>query len=147
MLKHWMAMALVLLVMPITLLSCGSFSPPESCEGITTGVADEELFNQIFHAMELVRATTGEPGKIGSEGEVQFDSGEALKIDFESTVDGSFRACVMERKGGGEVVLDDEMAFTAGVGAFNIDAFSRGSYVIRVAVDDILVKNLPFIVE
>ena len=127
----------------LAFLACGPLSPPESC-GDFGGVADEALFIEYFEFMEVVNSTTGSPGEFDDEGEMQFRSSDPLAITFESNKDVSIRACMQERKGGGKILFDETQSFGPGENSLALGNYSKGGYVIRVIVDDSLVKNLPF---
>jgi hypothetical protein len=134
------------IVMLVSVLACGPFSPPESC-GDIGGTADEGLFNQYFVSMALLDTAIGSPGGISSEGEIQFTPADELEIAFESKIDVSIHACLQERKGGGKVLFNEIGSFSPGEDSFILGTYSKGSYVVRVIVDDTLVKNLPFQIE
>ena len=137
---------LVCIALLLTLLACGPLSPPESC-GDYGGTADEGLFDEYFISMGLFYATSSMPGEIGVEGEIQFNPDAELAINFESVKDVSVRACIQERKGGGKIVFDEVASFPAGEGSFFLGSCTSGGYVIRVIVDETLVKNFPFWIE
>lgn len=127
--------------------ACGSFSPPESCgEGIG-GTADEAKFAQHFTLMELVNEATGQPGPLDAEGGLQFAATDRLAIRTESLAEISVQACVQERKGGGKIPFNQTQTVGQGADSFSLGSFAPGSYVVRVIVDGVLVKNLPFVVK
>ncbi|OGO20831.1 MAG: hypothetical protein A2Z14_02565 [Chloroflexi bacterium RBG_16_48_8] len=130
----------------LTILACGPLSQPESC-GDYGGVANEDLFNDVFESMGLFYATTGAPGEAGPEGEIRFDPNDELEITFESKTDVSIRACLEERKGGGKILFNETESFPAGVHSFTLGTYSKGGYVVRMILDETLVKNLPFRIE
>jgi hypothetical protein len=140
--KHWRNGMMICITLMLGLTACGSFSPPESC-GVG-GTADEAKFAQHFRWMEIVNEATGSPGEPAQEGGSQFTSSNRLTITTDSTNEVSLRACIAERKGGGEITFDKTHDLAAGSGSIPLGSFEPGSYVVRVIVDGILVRNLPF---
>ncbi len=126
----------------LVLTACGSFSPPESCGA--GGTADEMKYAQHFTWMEIVNETTGSPGEPDPEGGTQFASTIQLGITMDSIDEVSIRVCVEERRGGGEIALDKTQDLPSGSGNISLGSFEPGSYVVRVIVDGVLVRNLPF---
>lgn len=108
------------------------------------GTADEAKFDRHFTRMELINKTTGQPGQ---EGEPQFASTEQLAIQIDSAAKVPVRACVQERRGGGKIPFDETQTVPQGVGTLSLGSFAPGSYVVRVIVDDVLVKNLAFAIK
>ena len=142
-LRWWMFVGIV---MVLSIQACGSLSEPESC-GEIGGTANEVLFDQNFVLMELVNATTGDPGEYNSEGEVQVGSSDSLSIPFEIKNDVSIRVCLQERKGGGKILFNETKSFTSGENSLTLGTYSKGGYVVRVIMDEALIKNLPFRIE
>lgn len=132
----------VFIVTMLLLTACGSFSPPESCGA--GGTADETKFTQHFTWMEIINEATGSTGEPDQEGGFQFSSSDELAITLDNIQEVSLRACVEERKGGGEIALDETQDLPSGSGVISLGSFEPGSYVVRVIVDGILVCNLPF---
>jgi hypothetical protein len=141
--RRMVGLIFVCLASLLAFIACGPLSAPESC-GDFGGVADEVLFTEYFEFMEVVSSTTGSPGEFDDEGEMQFSSSESLSISFENKKDVSIRACMQERKGGGKILFDETKSFSPGGNSLALGNYSRGGYVIRVIVDESLVKNLPF---
>jgi hypothetical protein len=125
--------------------SC-SFGPPQGCGDNIGGTANEALFDQRFSSMALVSQTTGQPGPNGEEGE-QYGQDEALRLEAETKAEVTVRACVQCRSGGGDLPLDKAERMAAGQGSMDLGTFGSGSYVVRVIVEDTLVKNFPFQVK
>ncbi|MEW6718784.1 MAG: hypothetical protein AB1345_14955 [Chloroflexota bacterium] len=140
------AMVIWIAFMVITALACGSFAPPESCGENIGGTADEVKFAQYFESMELVNQSTGQPGQEGEEG-MEFAKGDTLAIRVASKSEVAVRACVQSRTGGGKIPFDQTQTLSQGQGTFSIGTLEPGSYVIRVIVNDTLVKNFPFVVK
>ncbi len=134
------------LTLTLSILACGSFSPPESCGDEIGGTADEALFGQYFESMELVNANTWQPGTQGENG-VEFAAGEPLLIMFDAKTDVEVRACIQNTVGGGGIAFDQTSSFSSGENEFSLGVFEPSSYVIRVIVDGVLVKNFPFEVK
>ena len=133
-------------VLTFSVLACGSFSPPETCGDEIGGTADEVLFGQYFESMELVSATTYQPGTQWENG-VEFTAGEPLLIMFDAKIDVEVRACIQNTVGGGQIAFDQASSFTSGENEFSVGVFEPSNYVIRVIVDGVLVKNFPFEVK
>ena len=140
-----LTLLLPVLLLAVSILACGSFSPPEDCgEGIG-GTADEALFGEYFASMDLVDANTWQPGPEGENGR-QFGQ-DPLLIMFDARSDVEVRACIQNTVGGGKLAFDETQSFAAGSNEFQVGAFEPGHYVIRVIVDGVLVRNFPFEVK
>lgn len=133
---------LVCSVLTIAMLACGSFAPPESC--IDTGTADEEAFTSQFNSMQVVNAATGAPGESHPEGGVRFSPDDQLAVVVDSLGEVEVRICVTQRRGGGQIVYDETHTVPEGETTVTLTAFDSDPYVIRVIVNDTLVRNLPF---
>lgn len=131
-------------VVALLAAGCAMFTPPEDC-GVG-GTADEAAFGQYFQSMQLVDQATGAPGVEGEEG-TEFGSGTSLVIRFESTQAVELRVCIMERKAGGEIVLDETWKLGAAAGELVLGEMAPGAYVARVSVDGVLVKNFAFVIK
>jgi hypothetical protein len=129
-------------VLAIATLACGSFAPPESC--IDTGTADEEAFTSQFNSMQVVNAATGAPGESHPEGGVRFSTEDQLAVVVDSLGEVDVRFCVTQRRGGGQIVYDETHTVQEGETTVTLMAFDSDPYVIRVIVNDTLVRNLPF---
>ncbi len=130
------------LVLSLVVIACGSFAPPESCEA--GGTADEVKFNELFTEMGLVNTATGQPAQRKNEGEDKFSVDGSVTLQVDSLTDVTLKVCVEERRGGGEIAFDQTIDINAGEGNLEIGALEVDSYVLRVIVDGVLVKNLPF---
>ena len=139
-------LVLICALLVLTVLACGSLSPPESCGEGVGGTADEGVFAEHFSLMELVDEATGQPGPEGEEGP-RFASTAALSLAMESLSEASMQICVQERRGGGKVAFNQSLTVPSGAGAAALGTFDPGNYVIRVIVDGILVRNFPFVIE
>lgn len=140
--KNWHMGMTICIILMLVLTACGSFSSPESCGA--GGTADEVKFAQHFTWMEIVNEVTGSPGEPDQEGGSQFSSSDRITITTDNINDILLRACVEERKGGGEITLDRTQDLPSGFGSMSLGSFEPGSYVVRVIIDGILVRNLPF---
>ncbi|MCX6035500.1 MAG: hypothetical protein NTV38_11085 [Chloroflexi bacterium] len=134
---------LLIFVLVLSILACGTFSPPETCGEDLGGTADEALFGRYFESMELVSGNTWQPGAEGESG-MQFPAGESLLIMFDAKSDVQVRACIQHTVGGGKMAFDQTSSFQNGENEFQVGTFEPGPYVIRVIVNGTLVKNLPF---
>jgi len=131
----------------LTVLACGSVAPPESCGDNIGGTPDEAVFAQHFTAMELVNEATGFAGPPDSESQATFGPAETIAISYSAVGEGSLRACVQERAGGGGIPFDQTSSFVEGEGSLTLGSFPAGTYVIRAIVADALVRNLTFTVR
>jgi hypothetical protein len=138
-----------LILIPTILVSmaCGSFAPPASCGENIGGVADDTAFSQYFSSIKLVNEDTGIAGPADSESEASFTQGEKLAISYSAVAEGSLRACVQERAGGGGIPLDQTFSFAQGEGRLSLGTFEAGTYVVRVIIGETLVRNLTFTVK
>jgi hypothetical protein len=97
--------------------------------------------------MLLYDETTGGSPRIHTEAGPTFLQDTSVSIQVESTESIEVRFCVEERRGGGEISFDEVRTISGGVTIVSLESFVPGSYVIRVILDDVLVRNLPFVVE
>jgi hypothetical protein len=94
--------------------------------------------------MQLVSAASGAPGAPAEHGEA-FAADEPLAIQVDSLGAGSLRACVQAAS---EIPIDQTYELAAGGQTLQLGALGEpGMYVVRVIVDGVLVKNLPFTLE
>lgn len=135
----------VLLLLGLVVLACGSFGPLPSCSGDVGGTADTVKFDQYFTSVQLVSQESGQPGPEGENGE-QYSVGDSLVIQVESKSEVAVRACIQPR-GPGEITFDRTQTLPSREGTFPVGTFEPGNYVIRVIVDNTLVKNFPFTVK
>lgn len=134
-----------ILVLVLFAAAC-TFGPPPSCGDTIGGTADTVQFDRYFSGMTLISQATGQAGAPGDDGP-QFAQGEDIAIQIESIADVTVRACVQPRTGAKDLPFDQSQTFTTGQGVFPIGSLAPGSYVIRVIVDDTLVRNFPFVVK
>jgi len=125
-------------------LACGSFAPPESC---TESGLDEGAFTAQFTSMRLVNASTGEPGEPDPESGQKFSTEDQLAVIVESLGEVEVTFCITQRKGGGQIVYNQLHSVQEGENTVTLTTFDSDPYVIRVIVNDILVKNLTFFTE
>lgn len=133
-----------LTVLVLASAACGSIAPPETCG--ETGTADEARFAELFSSMDLVVEATGETGPEDPEGGATFAADTPLAIRFDSLASADVRVCVGQRRGGGQIVLDQTFTAAEGSGSFALGPFPPDIYVVRVLVDGTLIRNLPFVV-
>ncbi|MBM3941082.1 MAG: hypothetical protein FJ318_09465 [SAR202 cluster bacterium] len=118
----------------------GPLSAPRDC-GFGTGSADQAAFANHFAGMAFAN------GAPGAEGPA-FAMNDAPRIAVEALADTATRLCVQERRGGGQIVFDETPTLARGAAETSLPAIvKKGTYVVRVGVDGMLVKNLPFSVE
>jgi hypothetical protein len=128
----------IVFITGIILTSC-SFGPPPSCGDNIGGTADTAKMNLVYES-------SGQPGQDGENG-MQFSNGEPLIIQVDSKSEVSLRACIQPLSGGKEITLDETTSLSKGSGSVSIGALKTGTYVIRVILDNTLVKNFPFVVK
>ncbi len=135
---------LVFSALGMAALACGSFAPPESC---TESGLDEDAFAAQFTSMQLVNASTGEPGEPDPESGQKFSTEDQLAVIVESLGEVEVTFCITQRKGGGQIVYNQLHSVQEGENTVTLTTFDSDPYVIRVIVNDILVKNLTFFTE
>lgn len=142
--RYWYL--LVLSALGLAALACGSFAPPEEC---TNSGFDEEAFAAHFNDMQLVNAATGEPGELepGNDQGMRFSSDDELALLVDSLGEVQLTLCIQQRKGGGQIVYNETHSFQEGESTVPLMAFDSDPYVIRVILNDALIKNLTFFTE
>jgi hypothetical protein len=140
------------LILPLGILgifslctSCGPFSPPETC-GVG-GTANSETFDQLFEDMVLFDETVGGSPRIDTEAGPTFSSTVPVSVQVDSFQPTEIRFCVEQRKGGGVINFDDTKLVSKGESVISLREFETGSYVLRVIHEQILIRNLLFVVE
>lgn len=134
-----------ILLLSSLLVSCSQFKPPESCGA--GGTANEETFNQFFVDMLLYDETMGGAPRIHTEAGPTFLQDSTVSVQAESFMSVEIQLCVEQRRGGGEISFDEVRMLSEGVNTISLETFESGSYVIRVIIDEVLIRNLPFVVE
>lgn len=135
---------LSLLTLALLVAGCGQVGPPPECTEGLGGTANETLFAQYFTSMELVSATSGQPGDPAENG-AAFPVSELLAINASVRSEVSARFCVQGFFAGGVIADDLSADLVPGDNQVHLDAFETAAdYVVRVIVDGVLVKNLPF---
>jgi hypothetical protein len=126
------------------LLYACSFGSPESCGENIGGTADTAKFDQYFIQMALVNQS----GVSGTEGEngMEFTSTDSLELRADTKSDVAVRACV-QNLSKGPITFDETHDLTIGSDGFALGVFETGNYVVRVIVNDTLVKNFPFSIK
>ena len=134
----------LLLAASLLLAACGSFGPPPECIKGLGGSADTAAFDAHFTSMQLVSASSGEPGGPAEHG-VAFAAGETLAIAVDSLGAVTLRACLQAAR---EIPIDQTYDLSTGEQTLVLGALDEpGMYVVRVIVDGVLVKNLPFTLD
>ena len=136
-----------ILALCLVATACSALVPPESCGPGAEGAADEARFAQLFRSMDLVSAATGLTGELDEEGTPRFAAGEELQIVTDNLGALGIRACVQERRRAGTIAGEREGSLPAGRALIPLGSFHEGDYVVRVMVERVLVRNLPFSVE
>ncbi|HEY70013.1 MAG TPA: hypothetical protein G4O08_05450 [Anaerolineae bacterium] len=124
--------------------ACGSISPPESCSN--TGF-DEAAFSEYFTEMYLINTATGEPGERDPEQGDRYATDDQIAVRIESLGEVEVRFCIEQRKGGGQIVYDQLHNIAQGESTVALTTFDSDPYVIRVIVNEALVRNLTFFTE
>jgi hypothetical protein len=137
---------IVLLPALALVLAACSFGPPPSCGDDIGGTADTAAFDQHFSSMELVSQTTGQAGEPSDPG-VSFPQDEPIQILLDAKAEVAIRTCIQPMGGQAKSPVDSTAGVGAGKQAIDLGSFDSGSYVIRVIVDGVLVKNLPFSID
>lgn len=97
--------------------------------------------------MKLVVAGTNAVPPAGVDASAQYAAAETVGVQADAKSVTIVRACVVQNTTGGKIQLDRMMTFASGMSTFTLDDFPIGTYVVRVGVDDVLVKNLTFEVK
>jgi hypothetical protein len=84
---------------------------------------------------------------VDAEAGVVYGAADHVVVLVQATTAVETRLCVAVRDGGGSIVGDRTASLTAGTGQVDLGTFSARSYVVRVGVGGVLVKNLPFTVR
>ncbi len=142
--KSFPGLLYLLFAASLLLAACGNFGPPPACIEGLGGTADTAAFDAHFTYMELVSAASGEPGGPAEHG-TAFAAGETLAISVDSLGAVGLRACLQAAR---EIPIDQTYELSAGEQTLVLGALDEpGMYVVRVIVDGVLVKNLPFTLE
>jgi len=131
------------LVLGAGILAC-SFGPPDDCGDNVGGTADTAKFDQYFTQMAFVN----QDGQAGSQGEngMEFAAGDVLELRADTLSDVAVRACVQNFTKG-DIAFDQTQTFIIGASGLSLGSFEPGNYVVRVIVEDTLVKNFPFSIK
>jgi hypothetical protein len=97
--------------------------------------------------MLLFDETMGGSPRIDTEAGPTFLQDTTVSVQTESFMSEEVRFCVEERRGGGKISFDEVRMISEGVNTISLEAFESGSYVLRVIHNEVLLRNLPFIVE
>lgn len=137
---------LALSALAMAALACGSFAPPESCPSTSF---DTEAFATYFTDMRLVNAATGLPGEVDAANDQgqRYSTEDELALVVDSLGEVEVTICITERKGGGQIVYNQTHTLPQGQSTLPLMAFDSDPYVIRVIVNEVLVKNLTFFTE
>ena len=139
--KSFDKLLVTFLLLGIVVAAC-SFGPPDSCGDAIGGTADATVFSRYFTQMALVSSATGQSGTDGENG-AQFATADTLEIRADTTAEVNVRVCI-QGMSSSKIALDTTKGFAAGPAGLGLGSFDKGTYVIRVIVDDTLVKNFPF---
>ncbi len=131
-------------ILVISSLAACSFGPPESCGETIGGVADTAKFDQYFSRMAFI-TQEGMEGTPGDNG-VEFSTSDNLELRADVLTDVTVRLCIQGMTSG-SIAFDQTQSFTAGASGMGVGSFEPGTYVMRVIVEDTLVKNFPFTIK
>lgn len=140
--KRLGAAAVLLFAVGLVALACGGPSA-QAKECTAGGSAEEAAFAQYFTSMSFAggKPSTGEGGQ-------EFSPAEPVTVQTEAKAETPARFCVQARGRTGDVAYDQEHRLAAGASTTDLGAFQKkGDYVIRVAVNDVLVRNMTFTVR
>lgn len=132
---------LSLVSIAFVLVACGSLGPPQACP--VTGSAHTDAFDQSFTRMVLVKE--GQPiPDTGGDSDLTFTSDDRLELVAVSKSNTHALVCVSARKGGVKIPFNKTLFLTEGVNRIELGSFIVSPYVVRVGVNNVLVKNLTF---
>ncbi len=136
---------LLLAIFGITLSACDTFQPSKLCGDETE--ADHQAFVQIFAEMQLVNLD-GSYVEEGTEnaGRV-FETPTSLSLTLNTSQDTNLRLCIFGAKRNREIVFDETFNVSTGAESILLGDFTKGSYIIRVYADDLLVENISFMIR
>ncbi len=123
------------------LAACGSLGPPQECP--VTGTANPEAFDQSFTRMVLVKQGQPMPDT-GGDSDLTFTSDDRLELVVVSKGGTQALVCVGPRKGGVKIPYNKTVPITEGVNRVELGSFVVNPYVVRVSVNNVLVKNVTF---
>lgn len=124
--------------------ACGSLKPPQECP--FTGSADGSVFSQYFNRMVLVSEGAVIP-QTGGDSEQTFSTNDNLQLVVISLTETQLQVCISERKGGGKTVYSQTHSLSKGENRLNLGAFKPNPFVIRIAVNNVLAKNVTFSIK
>jgi len=142
-------LVLVLATTAVLAAACGSGSgsgPGSSTACGLGGTADEAVYAAAFRSMDLVNAA-GASGTPDPDAGVAFPTGTRLSVRAEAVAATTARMCVATRDQAGTIRLDVTGAFAVGSTTVELGVLDAGSYVVRVGVGGVLVRNLPFAIR
>ena len=124
----------------------GPISAPEECSFVTGGSADEAFFSEHFSRIVIVSKGEEIP-ESGGEHDLVFNTEDELELVVVSKDDTQLQVCISERKGGGRVVLSESFSLVEGENRLDLGSLARNPYVVRIGVNDTLVRNLTFSIQ
>jgi len=128
----------------LTLVACAGAAPSAACS--LGGSAEQAAFERSFSSMVLADAA-GKPGVDDPEAVVVFGASDRIVVRLEATTATEARFCVAVRDGSGTVGADQTVRLGVGAGQVDLGTFPARSYVVRVGVGGVLVRNLPFAIR
>jgi hypothetical protein len=133
-----------LLILTIISTACNVFGEPESCRETISDTPDNETYVNYFTSMILVNQNSGAPVYEDLDGVVVYRATDKLAIDITTHEAVSIQVCVQERENGGKIAFNQTVELIPGFALIYMGGFEPGSYVLRVIIDDTLIKNFPF---
>ncbi|MFA6127168.1 MAG: hypothetical protein WC699_07685 [Bacteroidales bacterium] len=134
---------LLVLVGCLLIASCKK-ADTVSCTDKVGGTADPVKFSTNFNDMQLVESVSGLPGTEDSDKGLTFNASDQLVIWMDCKVGTPVTFCIQQRNASGKVMYNQSHNVQAGTSEINIGSFNANDYVIRVIVDNTLIKNFPF---
>lgn len=123
--------------------ACGSAGPAATPAPTDCGLglsADEQAFARRFRSVDFAT------GRV-EDGERVFRVDQGPQLDADPLAPVQVRVCVQKRERVSSIVWDGTVLWAPGGNRTQLSAVERGSYVIRLGVDGVLVKNLTFTVR
>lgn len=134
-------LGLVVSLAALVFVACGSFGPPESCP--VAGAANQDAFDQNFTRMVVVKE--GDPiPDTGGESDLTFSSGDRLELVAVTKGNVEALVCVGPRKAGVKITFNKAIPLTEGTNRVALESYVVNPYVVRISVNNVLVKNITF---
>jgi hypothetical protein len=83
----------------------------------------------------------------GGDEQLSFRPQDRLELVIIDTAGATVIICIGEAKGGGKIAFNQTTAVTSGENRVKLGSFKANPYVVRIAADNVLVKNIAFTVK